>query len=122
MNDPVINARVLRAAGICRERNLSQAQIAEAVGASQSQVSRILSGRGSKQSRLMEEVCLYLERQYVGVTAEAVRAHADLIEAVRTTWDGSESHAQALSTVIRSLTVLRRGNTAGAGDEAGGRS
>jgi transcriptional regulator with XRE-family HTH domain len=107
MVDPAIEARALRAAEICRQRGITQAQIADALGASQSQVSRILSGSSLRQSRLFEEVCLYVERLDVGVTVDAIRHNAELLEALRATWDGSAAHAKALSTVIRSLAVLR---------------
>lgn len=97
----------MRAGEICRQRGITQAQIAKAVGASQSQVSRILRGRGQKPSRLLEEVCLFVERFVGGVTADAVRENEELVGAIRDTWDGSAAHAAALSTVIRSLVVLR---------------
>ena len=100
-------ARVLRAAELARSLGISQSQIAEAVGASQSQVSRILSAGASRPSRLLEEVCLYVERAEVGVTTDAVRANDELVEAVQFAWDGSASHARALATVIRSLSVLK---------------
>ena len=112
MEDPVLKARVINAAGICKLHGITQAQIAEAVSASQSQVSRILGGRGLRQSRLLEEVCLYVERFSEGVTAETVRENAELIDAIKSTWDGSAAHAKALSTVIRSLAVLRSGSSA----------
>ena len=99
-------ARVLRAGKICRRCGITQTQIADALGASQSQISRILRGRGERGSRLQEEVCLYVERFEGGVTADAVRRSAELVEALRKTWDGSAAHARALSTVIRSLGVL----------------
>lgn len=108
MNDVATVARALRAGEICREHGITQVQIADAIGASQSQVSRVLSGQGIRHSRLMEEVCLYVEQFSVGVTADAVRGNAELIEAIQATWDGSATHARALSTVIRSLAVLRR--------------
>jgi len=104
-----IKSRALRAAEICRERGITQAQIAESIGASQSQVSRILAGQGVRQSRLAEEVCLYVERYSIGVTLEAVQRNSELVEAIQAAWDGSAAHARALSTVIRSLAVLRRG-------------
>lgn len=107
MHNAATVARARRAGEICREHGITQAQIADAVGASQSQVSRIFSGRGLRQSRLMEEVCLYVEQFSVGVTADAVRENAELVEAIQAVWDGSASHARALSTVIRSLAVLR---------------
>ena len=106
MHDPTVEARVLRAAEIARQRGLTQAEIAAAVGASQPQVSRILSGRGERASRLQEEVCLFVERFVGGVTEEAIRNNDELIAALRSTWDGSAAHARALSTVIRSLGVL----------------
>jgi predicted transcriptional regulator len=99
-------ARALRAAEICRERGITQTQIADAIGASQPQVSRILQGKGQGHARLFEEVCLYVERLDHGVTDEAVKANQELISAIRETWDGSTFHAKALATIIRSLNVL----------------
>lgn len=95
------------AAEACRRSGINQQTIADALGASQSQVSRILSGRSNRWSRLAEEVCLYVERVAGGgVSAEAVQGNVDLVSAVQSVWDGSAAHARALSTVIRSLAVL----------------
>jgi hypothetical protein len=58
-------------------------------------------------TRLLDEVCGFVERYEAGVTADAVRANDDLVEAVRLAWDGSVAHARALSAVIRSLSALR---------------
>jgi hypothetical protein len=55
----------------------------------------------------MEEVCLYVERTAGGVTAEAVRNNDELIDAVRSVWNGSAAHARALAAVIRSMALLR---------------
>ena len=102
-------ARVLRAAEIFRKNGITQDEIASVVGASQPQISRVLQGNGLRATKLSEEICLYAERlEGGGLTAEAVRANEDLIEALRVTWDGSAGHAKALSTVIRSLVVLRK--------------
>lgn len=107
MQTPDLQARLQRVASACKSHNISQMQIADAVGASQSQVSRILGGRGQRLTRLTEEVCLYVERLTAGgVTAEAVRKNDQLIESLRNTWDGSSAHALALSAVIRSLAAL----------------
>lgn len=103
------HSRVLRAAQICRDKGISQKEIASAVGASQSQVSRILSGNNQRASRLLEEVCLYVEKYDVGVTVEHVRRNTDLIEAMSSVWDGSSTHARALAAVIRSLSALGYG-------------
>ena len=99
-------ARTERARHVCKLRGITQAQIAADLGASQSQVSRILKGQGVKASRLAEEVCLYVEKFEGGVTAESVRGNDDLVDALTATWDGSATHARALSAVIRSLSAL----------------
>lgn len=106
MNEQAIKARALHAAEISRLCGITQSQIAEAIGASQSQVSRILGGQGLRQTRLHEEVCLFVEHFGAGVTCDDVRKNEELVDAMRMAWDGSASHAKALSTVIRSLAAL----------------
>ncbi len=101
-----LTARTQRAKSICMARGVTQAQIAVDLGVSQSQVSRILKGQGLRASRLSEEVCLYVEKFQEGVTPDAVRRNDDLVDALTATWDGSATHARALSTVIRSLCAL----------------
>ncbi len=106
MSRPDLEARTERARHICKARGVTQAQIAADLGASQSQVSRILQGRGHRASRLAEEVFLYVERFEGGVTTESVKGNDDLVNALAVTWDGSATHARALSAVIRSLSAL----------------
>lgn len=101
-----LQARATRARQIFQELGISQTEIAEAVSASQAQVSRILGGHNLRPSRLFEEVCLYAERKTQGVTHEAVCQNTELIEALRQTWDGTAAHAKALAVVIRSLSAL----------------
>ena len=113
MHPSVFAARVLRAASVLRANELTQQDVALQLGASQSQVSRVLSGRSVLRSRLAEEICLYAETLEGGVTLEAVQQNTDLLDAVRHAWDGSAAHARALSTVIRSLAVLSSGTTSG---------
>ena len=106
MLTPELKARTERARRICKLHGITQAQIAADLGASQSQVSRILKGQGLKASRLAEEVCLYVEKYEGGVTADSVRSNDELVNALAVTWDGSATHARALSAVIRSLSAL----------------
>jgi transcriptional regulator with XRE-family HTH domain len=110
MFSPDLNARTERARRVCKMRGITQAQIAADLGASQSQVSRILKGQGLKSSRLAEEVCLYVEKFEGGVTADSVRDNVELVNALAFTWDGSAAHARALSIVIRSLSGLGCGH------------
>jgi transcriptional regulator with XRE-family HTH domain len=118
MNSQEWLARAFRAQQTCLERGISQSDLAAATGASQPQVSRLLQGKFSRPSKLLEELCLYVERQGGGVTNDAVRANDELIAALSTTWDGSASHAKALALVIRSLSTL---GTAKGGRGGGGR-
>lgn len=107
MISPSQKSRAIRAAENCHRLGIAQQEIASALGVSQGQVSRILGAKITRASRLFEEVCLFVERFDSGVTANAVRENEELIEALRDTWDGSATHARALSAVIRSLGVLR---------------
>ena len=107
MNNFDLKARSLRAAEIYRRHGTTQADIAAFVGASQPQVSRLLGGNILRATRLFEEICLYAEHLDGGVTADAVRANEELVEALASTWDGTAEHAKALAVVIRSLAVLR---------------
>lgn len=107
MIESEIRARAANARRICSVHGIAQADIAAHVGASQSQVSRILKGEGVRASRLFEEVCLFVERFESGVSADSVRSNRELIEALQATWDGSASHAKALAAVIRSLAILK---------------
>jgi predicted transcriptional regulator len=74
---------------IYRRHGISQVDLANFVGASQPQVSRLLAGNLTRPTRLFEEICLYAERLDGGVTIEAVRANEELMSALTETWDGN---------------------------------
>lgn len=97
----------MRAASIYKRHEISQAQIASFVGASQGQISRLLGGKVRRASKLFEEVCLYAERLEGGVSIEMVQSNEDLLRALAETWDGTAEHAKALANVIRSLSGLQ---------------
>lgn len=101
-----ISAEALSVAAKARSHSITQQQIAKAIGASQPQVSRILSGHISRPSRLFSEICRYVRTTTEGVTLEAVRNNDELIAALAATWDGSVHHAEALAAVIRGLGAL----------------
>lgn len=89
-----------------RRAGLTQSAIAKAVSASQSQVSRVLAGKSVRQSRLYDEICIYVYNSLRGISPEAVRENEELIAAIASVWDGTGHHATALATVIRSLGEL----------------
>lgn len=106
-----ISAYALLISNNARARGITQNQIAEAIGASQPQVSRILSGHISRPSMTFKKICRYVQTETEGVTLKAVRDNEELISALAATWDGSAHHATALAAVIRGLSVLTCGDT-----------
>ena len=108
MHQRELASRALRAAATFKSQGITQSEIASRLGASQSQISRILAGQSVSRSKLALEVCLYAETLEAGVSLKAVMHNDELLEAVRQTWDGSAAHAKALATVIRSLAVLAK--------------
>lgn len=96
-------ARKLNAAGF------TQQMLAEMLGVSQSQVSRILSGQFKRRSKLFDDLCKIAYQSSstpVAVQPGASAQQADLISALDAVWDGTDSHAKALAVVIRSLSAL----------------
>lgn len=88
---------------------LNQQVLAENLGVSQSQVSRILAGKNSRSSKLFEDLCIYASSKSVEQHPESkTRTNPDIQDAVSEVWDGTPGHARALAIVIRSLSVLQR--------------
>lgn len=106
--DPSLRAEALLIADKAKMVGLSQEQIASAVGASQSQVSRVLSGSGKRRTKLFERVCKYVHSQARPAATLPAAKHPALSAALADVWDGTEEHAQALALVIRSLGVFQR--------------
>ena len=95
-----------RLADRAKALGLTQEAIANAVGASQSQVSRVLSGTGLRRSRLFDEICIYVENMAAGVTPDQVRRNEELLLAIASVWDGTAHQARVLADIIRSLGGL----------------
>ena len=92
-----------------RRLGLTQEAIAKAVGASQSQVSRVLAGRGQGHGRLHVAVCNYVQNYGAGISAKSVRDNPELVEALRVAWDGTPQQSLILATIIRGLGALGQG-------------
>lgn len=95
-----------------RELGLTQSIIATQLNASQSQVSRILSGASRRRSKLFDSVCKYVLSVGQVPSHEAIAESKELNEALATVWDGTPEHAQALALVIRSLGALHPSSSA----------
>ena len=89
---------------------LTQEHLAIALSVSQSQVSRVLSGKGKRQTKLFDELCIYVNNQIKGVSPDLVRENTVLLEAIASIWDGSTTQAYSIATVIKSLGPLCKSN------------
>jgi transcriptional regulator with XRE-family HTH domain len=111
------------AAQAARVAGISQQSIADSLGASQSQVSRILSGKSTRRSMLFDEVCIYAfdaEKRVQRERKPSAISCPTLIDAMDAVWDGTERHARALAVVIRSLGPLSHTETPGGQNREGG--
>lgn len=90
-----------------RKLGYTQSDLAIVMNASQSQISRILSGQLRRRSRLFDALCVYVRSERKGISADTVRTNAELMDALATIWDGTAEHATALAAVIRSLGALQ---------------
>lgn len=102
--DPRLIAHAL--ADQFKAAGLTQAAIASTIGVSQSQVSRVLAGHIKRRTKLLDALCVYAESQILHIDKPDVRKNSVLMSALTQVWDGTETHAQALAQVIRSLAQL----------------
>lgn len=89
-----------------RRLKVSQQEIAEALGISQSQVSRVLAGKNVRNSKIAADIRSYLALRGRSVTPQQLLKHPELVEALIAVWDGTVAHGKALAGVIRSLGAL----------------
>ena len=106
MKKPSIRDQALSLSMRFKTEGISQTEIAEALGVSQSQVSRILAGQVKRHSKLFEDLSIYAQKRFEGISPKLVCENQQLINAIADVWDGTTRHAQALACVIRSLGAL----------------
>lgn len=106
MEISLIEADVAAVRSLAKVQKISQTEIADAIGVSQSQVSRVLSGSSSTRSKLKHEICNYVNSAVQTVSIENVKRNDELMRALAETWNGTPKHSAALAAVIRSLRVL----------------
>lgn len=106
MNHANKNLSISGITSIAKSLGLTQEAISIGAGVSQSQVSRIFSGRGKHESKAYKEICKYINSKIVKVTSEDVIANKVLIDALTKVWDGSDQQASFIAGVIYSLEGL----------------
>lgn len=90
-------------AAAVHNRQVTQLQIAEAVGIHQSQISRILAGQVRRSSSNVKKLCNYAN-SLTEVSNGSHTSHAQALgEAVKRIWDGSPAHANALHKILKAI-------------------
>ncbi|MDI1310456.1 MAG: helix-turn-helix transcriptional regulator [Methylotenera sp.] len=107
MNNLEFNVLAIQAAKRARANGISQSQIAAALSVSQSQVSRVLSGVSKRHTRLVDEICIYINNMHE-ITPSSVLENSEITDAIASVWDGSSGHAHAIAEVIRSLSAFEK--------------
>lgn len=91
-------------------RGITQKYLAEATGVHQSQISRILAGKSVRVSKNLAKISRYIDEMHICISKDRDFPPV-LLSAIRSTWDGSIEHAEAIARVIasvRGLTVVKR--------------
>jgi predicted transcriptional regulator len=77
---------------------IKQSQVAESIGCSQGQVSKVFSGQIPSNSKIYCQVSRYLDRQLNDPTIEGRAILSRLIEEC---WNGTTEHALAINDLVR---------------------
>lgn len=88
---------------LAKSLKITQEDISNATGISQSQISRLLSGHGKRTSKSYLKICDYVFSYGKKISPELVRQNDELINALAVVWDGSDSQSKAIANIIYSL-------------------
>ena len=91
---------------LIKQSQLLQSEIAEGVGLSQGQISRLIAGRFKRPGKAYNDLCIYVLNNMPKVQHGNVGANTEIMEAIASVWDGSPEQASAIAKVIRSLGSL----------------
>lgn len=111
MKEQAIRKQALQIARRLKSDDVTQEEVAKALGVSQSQISRVLAGHIKRPTRLFLDLCIYAEGRLKKLPRSRICANDELMGALMEVWDGTPQHARLLATVIRSLGVFSRRNS-----------
>jgi transcriptional regulator with XRE-family HTH domain len=94
------------AAAKATKLGLTQEAIAAELAISQSQVSRVLSGKSRRASRVCVRVCEYVENLAAPGPRRRAPISPELAQAVTGVWDGTTEHAELLAALLNTLSAL----------------
>ncbi|MDP3610196.1 MAG: hypothetical protein Q8R74_14095 [Methylophilus sp.] len=88
--------------------NIRQEDVAYDLQLSQSQVSRVLTGKCKRVTKNMHKICNYLQDCMDQKLVTKDFGLADINNAVLSIWDGTEAHAKVIADFIRELDSIIR--------------
>ncbi|GAB7540556.1 hypothetical protein [Cupriavidus sp. 8B] len=87
--------------------DITQLQLSRATGVDQSQISRLLAGKGKTVSRAGMLLFAYKLDKDTSEARPDPGSSIVLMEAISEVWDGTQAGARRLAHVIRALAVFR---------------
>jgi transcriptional regulator with XRE-family HTH domain len=102
--DPAVEPKLALLRRAIAEGKLTQQQIADGSGVHQSQVSRILGGKGKRASRNADRLCKYAEA--MGPPSGARTPRDELVASLLALWDGTPENADALRSLLNAVGRL----------------
>lgn len=82
-------------------KEISLKSISDATGVHISQVSRILSGQSKRLSKNVEKICKFA--RCISLPPQSAKSEEILMAAVKDLWDGTDSHARALASLLKAI-------------------
>lgn len=95
-----VQTQCLLAAEQAKRLGITQSDIAQVVGASQSQVSRVLTGHSKRRSKLVTKICDYINQCAQPPHTGATGLNAELAAALAKVWNGSPQQAHLLANLL----------------------
>lgn len=106
MDNSHLNYSPQQILAFAKSLGITQESLSKHTGISQSQISRLLSGHGKRQSKAYIKICNYVLSKHEGVSVELVKNNVEFITALVAVWDGSAQQSKAIANVILSLGAL----------------
>lgn len=84
---------------------INQEKLANALGTNQSQISRILSGKCKRPSKVFLRLCNYANSLPATSNTNPI-SNSVILDAIAFIWDGTDEHAEHIAHVLRNLKPL----------------
>jgi transcriptional regulator with XRE-family HTH domain len=88
-------------------KGLSQSELANAAGVSQSTVSRALRKAPGKHSNASRRLCVYAGIEAEDATGSTVVGTKLVLKTFENIWDGTDAHAAAIARIIEASRGLK---------------